>query len=69
VYLGRVVRLNSWDLALRPRHVLSNAAFAVQSREGLLLTLLFGGFFFVCYATMSAPRQISVRDPGGDRER
>jgi hypothetical protein len=52
MYLGRVVRLNSWDLALRPRSVLTHAASAVQSREGLLLTLLFGGFFFVCYATM-----------------
>jgi uncharacterized membrane protein len=56
MYLGRVVRLNSWDLALRPGHVLQHAAGAVQSREGILLTLLFGGFFFVCYATMSAPR-------------
>jgi uncharacterized membrane protein len=56
IYLGRVVRLNSWDLALRPHDVLAHAAGAVQSREGVLLTLLFSGFFFVCYATMTAPR-------------
>jgi len=55
VYLGRVVRLNSWDLALRPRHVLAHAAGAMSTREGVAYTLLFAGFFFVCYVAMAAP--------------
>ena len=65
MYLGRVVRLNSWDLALRPRHVLACTASALGSREGVFLTLLFGGFFFVCYATMGGSRS----SPGGELAR
>jgi uncharacterized membrane protein len=55
MYLGRMVRLNSWDLALRPHHVLSHAAGAMSSRAGVGHTLLFAGFFFVCYVAMAAP--------------
>jgi uncharacterized membrane protein len=55
MYLGRVVRLNSWDLALRPGHVLAHAASAMSTRAGVMHTLLFAGFFFVCYVAMAAP--------------
>jgi uncharacterized membrane protein len=57
MYLGRVVRLNSWDLALRPAHVLAQAGDAMRSRTGVMHTLLFAGFFFVCYVAMAAPRE------------
>jgi uncharacterized membrane protein len=53
MYLGRMVRLNSWDLAFRPGHVLAHATEAVASRVGFFYSLLFGGFFFVCYVAMA----------------
>jgi uncharacterized membrane protein len=53
MYLGRVVRLNSWDLALRPGHVLAQAEDAMRTRAGVFHTLLFAGFFFVCYVAMA----------------
>lgn len=59
IYLGRVVRLNSWDLVLRPRHVLSNLWFAVHSREAVLFTMLFSGFLLLCYLTIAA---LDLRD-------
>lgn len=52
VYLGLVVRLNSWDLATRPGHVLSVAADAVSNGTLLALIAGFGGFLWVVYLAM-----------------
>lgn len=54
VYLGRVVRLNSWDLVLRPHRVFIGAVASLQHREGVLFTLVFSGFLSVCYVAMNA---------------
>lgn len=59
VYLGRVVRLNSWDLVLRPKRVLLDIWLSAHSREGVLFTLLFSGFLFVVYASLAAPEPAS----------
>jgi uncharacterized membrane protein len=55
IYLGRIVRLNSWDVVLRPRRVLVDVWFAAHSREGVLFTLLFSGFLLVCYLAIVLP--------------
>ncbi len=55
IYLGRVVRLNSWDLVLRPRRVLLDIWTAAHSREAVLFTLLFAGFLAVCYVSLALP--------------
>lgn len=49
VYLGLVVRLNSWDLATRPLHVVSIALEAVSDTTLLTLIAGFGGFLWMTY--------------------
>ena len=49
VYLGLVVRLNTWDLVCRPQTVLSAALDAVSRPEVLSLHLAFAGFLWGLY--------------------
>ncbi len=49
VYLGLVVRLNSWDLATRPSLVLEVTADAVANGTLLALIVGFGGFLWMVY--------------------
>jgi uncharacterized membrane protein len=56
IYLGRVVRLNSWDLLLNPGQVTPIVLSSMGRREGILFSLVFSGFFSVCYLTMRARR-------------
>lgn len=55
IYLGRVLRLNSWDLVLRPGRVLDAARGALWSREALLFVALFGGFLVMGYTAIAWP--------------
>ena len=57
IYLGRVVRLNSWDVVLRPRRVAATVWTALHSREAALFTLLFGGLLLVGYLALTAPER------------
>jgi uncharacterized membrane protein len=54
IYLGRIVRLNSWDLLLNPGQVTPIVLSSMGRREGILFTLVFSGFFSVCYLTTGA---------------
>ena len=47
IYLGRVVRLNSWDLFLRPWRVVDAAVETVSVRNSLTLLILFCVLFLV----------------------
>lgn len=62
VYLGRFVRLNSWDALLEPRAVLRLTLDSVldseTQRRALGVTLLFAAFLLVCYVTF-----VSLRRP------
>jgi uncharacterized membrane protein len=55
VYLGRVVRLNSWDALLEPGSVASTVLGALANPldhgRALVFVALFAGFLAVAYAT------------------
>lgn len=55
VYLGRFVRLNSWDVLTRPRALLYDVGGAVVIRDtprAVVVTALFSSFLIVSYATV-----------------
>ena len=49
VYLGLVVRLNSWDLFLRPRHVVKIASFALLRPHLLMIVCAFAAMLWASY--------------------
>jgi uncharacterized membrane protein len=71
VYLGRVVRLNSWDLLSQPGEIarLPQAALVdpLAHADGLAGTLVFAGLLAVCYAVFrrvaEAPGSQALRRP------
>lgn len=55
VYLGRFVRLNSWDAFSRPRTLMYSVRSAVAVQDtprAVLVTALFSAFLIVTYATI-----------------
>ena len=55
VYLGRFVRLNSWDVLTRPRELLYDVGTAVTVDDiprAVVVTALFSSFLIVTYATV-----------------
>lgn len=61
VYLGRVLRWNSWDALLYPRDVLADALAPLLHPRGnlhpLALSAEFAAVLFVCYVTFYCVRQ------------
>ncbi|TAJ18964.1 MAG: DUF1361 domain-containing protein [Planctomycetota bacterium] len=53
VYLGRIRRWNSWEVAQRPLELLGDLLYLVRhpthDRTALLFTIAFAAFFGVCY--------------------
>ena len=49
VYLGLIIRLNSWDLARRPRYVWSVTVDAFERPEVLLSIVIFGVLLWALY--------------------
>jgi uncharacterized membrane protein len=62
VYLGRFGRWNSWDLLLRPRAVLADAAGALADPRALGFTLLFAAFVGAGYLLLHPPRAAEALD-------
>ncbi|TMV47829.1 DUF1361 domain-containing protein [Paenibacillus mesophilus] len=60
VYLGRVLRWNSWDLVIRPWQIVSDALEAVRSPEALLFIAAFAMFTGAIYAVF-----YKFADPSG----
>lgn len=52
VYLGLILRLNSWDLAVRPRYVVETAAWAVGNPPLLAVMIGFSLLLWVVYVAV-----------------
>jgi uncharacterized membrane protein len=52
VYLGLILRYNSWELLTRPGLILTSVWAAVQRPRLLLVILAFGGFLWAAYGMM-----------------
>lgn len=55
VYLGRVLRFNSWDMFTSPLTVLKRSLLSYANTTAWLMTLGFGGFLYVAVLFYSKP--------------
>jgi uncharacterized membrane protein len=60
VYLGRFVRLNSWDLIVNPGEALADINKYLLTPKGLLFSLAFGFFIFVSYHAFRSFKKLGV---------
>lgn len=69
IYMGRFLRLNSWDILFRPGRligdILSALANPMAHQRAIGVSLLFSLFMLVCYVTFLSARRRGV----GSRER
>ncbi|MES2731329.1 MAG: DUF1361 domain-containing protein [Bacteroidota bacterium] len=59
VYLGRVVRWNSWDILVHPRSLLWDVLTEITHYTAFSLTALFSAFLLFCYLTLHSFIHIS----------
>lgn len=67
VYLGRFVRLNSWDVLSRPRRLLYDMGSAVTVQDtprAVVVTALFSSFLIVSYATVEMLGRVGTTERG-----
>ena len=61
IYLGRFLRFNSWDIFLRPGHLLGNIFDAITNplahQRAIGVSLMFSMFMLVCYVTFLSARR------------
>ena len=62
VYLGRYVRLNSWDLFLRPHGVLAQVASRLESARLVGMSLLIASFLTMAYAMLYTVLEAAVAE-------
>src|SRR5712664_1820263 len=64
VYMGRFLRFNSWDILLRPGHLLGNIFDALANpmahQRAIGVSLMFSLFMLVCYVTFLSARRRSA---------
>ncbi len=64
IYLGRFLRFNSWDLLLRPGHLLGNILAALANpmahQRAIGVSMLFSLFMLVCYVTFVSARRRAI---------
>lgn len=53
VYLGRFVRLNSWDVFFQPWRVFDHAIGALAQTQAIGVSVMFAALLFVCYLTFA----------------
>jgi len=54
VYLGRFVRLNSWDIVTRPGDVFAHAVQTLTVDRAIAFTLMVGALILVCHVVVTA---------------
>jgi len=62
VYLGRYLRLNTWDLVVRPLGVLGDVAARLDSPQLVGMSLVTAAFLTVAYAMLYSVLQVAVDD-------
>jgi len=62
IYLGRYLRLNSWDLIVRPGDVLDDVATRLDSPRLVGMSLLTATFLLVAYAMLYTVLEAAVAD-------
>jgi len=67
VYLGRVVRWNSWDILFQPRSLLVDVLTEITHYTAFSLTALFSAFLLFCYLVMHAFISISQKSSGPEQ--
>jgi len=64
VYIGRYLRFNSWDILLRPGHLMGNIFEALANpmahQRAIGVSLMFSLFMLVCYVTFLSARRRSA---------
>jgi uncharacterized membrane protein len=68
IYLGRFSRLNSWDLAIDPRRVLSEVAEATADPKAMLFSAAFSLFIFLTYAALVVFKRIEMPELRGRKD-
>lgn len=72
VYLGRVIRLNSWDVLFSPFRLLGSVIGGIN-KDGAILTILFGMLILIVYLSLyclgigGAVKRADVVGSGADR--
>ena len=67
VYLGRVVRWNSWDILFQPRSLLVDVLTEITHYTAFSLTALFSAFLLFCYLVMHTFISISRKSSGPEQ--
>jgi uncharacterized membrane protein len=62
VYLGRYLRLNTWDLVVRPLGVLGDVGARLDSPQLVGMSLVTAAFLTVAYAMLYSVLQVAVDD-------
>ena len=62
VYLGRYVRVNSWDLFLRPAGVLGEVTSRLDSPRLVGMSLLIASFLTLAYAMLYTVLEAAVAE-------
>jgi uncharacterized membrane protein len=63
IYLGRFSRLNSWDLVLSAKQVVSETAEALSDPKAIMFSLAFSTFIFLTYASLVFFKRLDAPDP------
>ena len=64
VYVGRYLRLNTWDLVVRPLGVLGDVGARLDSPRLLGMSLVTAAFLTVAYAMLYTVLEVAVDDRG-----
>lgn len=54
IYLGRILRFNSWDILTKPNYLMQQILQSVHDPKAYLMTFAFGGLLFILFSLMQS---------------